>query len=88
MSVSKAEGCSATSLTNPGNVKDELTDYTPKVRIEIVTPDELCDSIVDLIVKNAQIGQIGDGLVWVTDITRAVFLYKSVAGSIETPHSQ
>jgi nitrogen regulatory protein P-II 1 len=53
------------------------------VRIEIVAPDELCDSIVDLIIDTAQIGQIGDGLVWVTDITRAVFMYKSVAGPIE-----
>jgi len=32
-------------------------------------------------VHTAQIGQIGDGLVWVTDVGRAVFLYKSVAGS-------
>lgn len=83
MTVSKAEGCSANSVHNPANVKEELTDYTPKVRIEIVAPDEICDSIVDLIVQTAQIGQIGDGLVWVTDITRAVFLYKSVAGPTE-----
>ncbi|MEY2677643.1 MAG: hypothetical protein RLZ00_335 [Pseudomonadota bacterium] len=85
MTVSKAEGCSAPSLHTPTNLKEELTDYTPKVRIEIVAPDEVCDSIVDLIVHTAQIGQIGDGLVWVTDITRAVFLYKSVAGPIERP---
>jgi len=80
MTVSQAQGCSAPNLHTPANVKEELTDYTPKVRIEIVSPDEVCDSIVDLIVQTAQIGQIGDGLVWVTDITRAVFLYKSVAG--------
>ena len=80
MTVSKAEGCSAPSLHHPSNVKEELTDYTPKVRIEIVSPDEVADSIVETIVNTAQIGQIGDGLVWVTDISRAVFLYKSVAG--------
>jgi nitrogen regulatory protein P-II 1 len=86
MTVSKVEGCSAPSRhISRHNIKDELTDYTPKVRIEIVSPDEVCDSIVDLIVHTAQIGQIGDGLVWVTDITRAVFLYKSVAGPIERP---
>ena len=85
MTVSKAEGCSAPNLHSPANLKEELTDYTPKVRVEIVSPDELCDSIVDMIVLTAQIGQIGDGLVWVTDITRAVFLYKSVAGPMERP---
>ena len=85
MTVSKAEGCSATSVHSPANLNEELTDYTPKVRIEMVAPDEMCDSIVDVIVHTAQIGQMGDGLVWVTDITRAVFLYKSVAGSSERP---
>jgi nitrogen regulatory protein P-II 1 len=66
---------------SPSNLKEELTDYTPKIRIEIVAPDEVCDSIVDTIVQNAQIGQVGDGLVWVTDIERAVFLYKTVQGA-------
>lgn len=80
MTVSQAQGCSAPSVHTPSNLQEELTDYTPKVRIEIVSPDEVCDSIVDLIVHTAQIGQIGDGLLWVTDIGRAVFLYKSVAG--------
>jgi nitrogen regulatory protein P-II 1 len=80
MTVSQAQGCSAPSVHTPSNLKEELTDYTPKVRIEIVSPDEVCDNIVDLIVNTAQIGQVGDGLVWVTDVTRAVFLYKSVAG--------
>lgn len=81
MTISKVEGCSAPSVHSPSNLKEELTDYTPKIRIEIVAPDEACDSIVDTIVQNAQIGQVGDGLVWVTDIDRAVFLYKTVPGA-------
>jgi nitrogen regulatory protein P-II 1 len=80
MTVSKVEGCSAPSLHSPANLKEELTDYTPKIRIEIVVPDEVCNSIVDTIVDNARVGQIGDGLIWVTDIERAVFLYKTVPG--------
>ena len=78
MTVSKVEGCSAPSLHSPANLKEELTDYTPKIRIEIVAPDEVCNSIVDTIVDNARVGQMGDGLIWVTDIERAVFLYKTV----------
>jgi nitrogen regulatory protein P-II 1 len=81
MTISKVEGCSAPSVHSPSNLKEELTDYTPKIRIEIVAPDEVCDSSVDTIVNNAQIGQVGDGLVWVTDIERAVFLYKTVQGA-------
>jgi len=81
MTVSKVEGCSAASLHSPFNLKEELTDYTPKIRIEIVAPDEVYNSIVDTIVDNARVGQIGDGLIWVTDIERAVFLYKTVPGA-------
>jgi len=81
MTISKVEGCSAPSLHTPANLKDELTDYTPKIRIEIIAPDEVSESIVETIIHNAQIGQIGDGLVWVTDIDRAVFLYKTVPGA-------
>jgi nitrogen regulatory protein P-II 1 len=82
MTISKVEGFSAPSLKTPSNLKEELTDYTAKVRIEIVAPNDVCDSIVDTIVHNARIGQIGDGLIWVTDVERAVFLFKNEA---ETP---
>jgi len=78
MTVSRAEGCSAPSRHSPSNLKEELTDYTPKIRIEIVCPDELADTIVDRITLVAQTGHIGDGLVWVTEITRAVFIHKTL----------
>ena len=54
-------------------------DLVPKVRIEIVAPDELADELVDIIVRTGQSGQVGDGLVWVTDISRAVFMYKTTS---------
>lgn len=81
MTVSKAEGCSAPSRHAPRkHIKDELTDYTAKARIEIVAPDEVADAIVDCIVKVAQTGHIGDGLVWITEIERAVFIHKVMPG--------
>lgn len=78
MSVSKVEGFGAPSRHAPHNIKEELTDYSHKCRIEIVAPDEMADPIVDSIVKVAQTGQAGDGLVWVTDVERAVFLRKTL----------
>lgn len=81
MTVSKVEGCSAPVRHGPPhNIKEELTDYTPKVRIEIVCPDELADTLVDRIILTAQTGHIGDGLVWVTDVPRAAFIFKSMPG--------
>ncbi len=81
MNVTKVDGCSAPTRHTPGNLKEELIDFAPKVRIEIVAPDEVVDSLVECITQVAQTGQIGDGLVWVTDIDRATFIYKTVQGS-------
>jgi nitrogen regulatory protein P-II 1 len=44
----------------------------PKTRIEIVTEDADADDIVDIIVKTAQTGRIGDGKVWVSPVDTVV----------------
>ncbi|MEY2632071.1 MAG: nitrogen regulatory protein 1 [Pseudomonadota bacterium] len=79
MTISKAEGCSAlTRHGPPTNIKEELTDYTPKTRIEIVAPDDLAPAILDCICAVAQTGQVGDGLVWMVDVERALFIHKTM----------
>ena len=39
-------------------------DLVPKVRLEILVDDEDVDDIVDVIVRAARTGKIGDGKVW------------------------
>lgn len=82
MTIINAQGCSATSRHGvTGSIRDELTDYSEKVRIEIVAPDELAEVLVERIVAVASTGHIGDGLVWVTEVSKAVFVYKTMPGS-------
>jgi nitrogen regulatory protein P-II 1 len=48
-------------------------DLVPKVRVEVLTDDEDVDDLIDVIVKAAQTGRIGDGKVWsvpVDSVTR------------------
>ena len=82
MTVTKVEGCSAPSRHVPARVriKDELTDYSPKVRIEIVAPDEVADVIFQRVTEVALTGHYGDGLVWITEIERAAFIFKTTQG--------
>jgi nitrogen regulatory protein P-II 1 len=82
MTVSKVEGCSAPLRHVPARVriKDELTDYSPKVRIEIVAPDEVAEEIFQCIGEVAQTGHYGDGLVWITPVERATFIFKTTPG--------
>jgi nitrogen regulatory protein P-II 1 len=79
MTVSKVEGCSAPQrhISGRDKIKDELTDYTPKVRIEIVAPDDVAESLFNCITEVARTGHYGDGLVWITDVERATFVFKT-----------
>ena len=47
-------------------------DFVPKVRIEVLVDDDDSDDVVDVIVKSAATGKIGDGKVWVTPIETVV----------------
>lgn len=80
MTVAKVEGASAPTRNFPGNLKEELIDFTPKIKIEIVAPDDAVEAIVDCITAVSQTGQIGDGLVWIADVERAWFLFKTTPG--------
>lgn len=77
MTVSKVEGCSAPSKTSKTTIKDELTDYSAKVRIEIVCNAEIAGILMDKIVSVCQTGQMGDGVVWCTPVPKAYFIAKS-----------
>ncbi|MEE1766165.1 P-II family nitrogen regulator [Streptomyces sp. SP18BB07] len=47
-------------------------DLVPKVRIEIVVEDAVCDDVIDTVVKAAQTGKIGDGKVWALPVETVV----------------
>jgi nitrogen regulatory protein P-II 1 len=47
-------------------------DFVPKVAIEVVVDDAAADGVVDTIIQSAATGKIGDGKVWVTDVSRLV----------------
>lgn len=47
-------------------------DLIPKVRLDILVDQSVVDQVVDVLVKAAGTGKIGDGKVWVTDVSRVV----------------
>jgi nitrogen regulatory protein P-II 1 len=51
---------------------DYRVDLVPKVRIEVVAPDELVEKVIDAVVQAARTGKIGDGKVWVTPVATLV----------------
>jgi nitrogen regulatory protein P-II 1 len=47
-------------------------DFVPKVKIEVVCSDSNLQSVIDMIVKTAQTGQIGDGKIFVSTLENAI----------------
>jgi len=47
-------------------------DFVPKVKIEVVCADDQLQALVDSIMQSAQTGQIGDGKIFVTDLSNTV----------------
>jgi len=47
-------------------------EFVPKARIEVVVTEAQLNDVVDVIVKHARSGQVGDGKIWVTDVARVV----------------
>lgn len=47
-------------------------DFLPKIKLEIVLPDDRVDAAVKAIVTAAKTGKIGDGKVFVSEIEEAV----------------
>ena len=46
--------------------------YVPKVRIEVLVDDADAGDVLDVVVKSAQTGSIGDGKVWSTPVDDVV----------------
>ena len=49
-----------------------VVDFLPKVKVEVVLPDNLVDAAIDAIIKAARTGKIGDGKIFVSDIAQVI----------------
>ena len=56
-------------------------DFLPKMKIELVLPDEQVKDAVDAIVKGAKTGKIGDGKVFVSNVENAVRIRTGETGN-------
>ncbi len=46
-----------------------VVDFVPKIKIEVAVPDDKLDLALDSIVKAARTGKIGDGKIFVKELT-------------------
>ncbi|MBI1211568.1 MAG: P-II family nitrogen regulator [Alphaproteobacteria bacterium] len=58
-----------------------VVDFLPKVKIEIVLPDELVERAVDAVQKAARTGRIGDGKIFITTIEEVIRIRTGETGN-------
>ena len=47
-------------------------DFVPKVKLEVAVSDALLQKVVDTIMRTAQTGQIGDGKIFVSELSNTI----------------
>jgi nitrogen regulatory protein P-II 1 len=52
--------------------QEYTVDLLPKMRFEMVVPDERLDEVIDALTAAARTGKIGDGKIFVTEVVEAV----------------
>jgi nitrogen regulatory protein PII len=57
-----------------------IINLLPKVKIEIVVPDDVVNKVIDLIIHYARTGEIGDGKIFVYDLLDAVRIRTGESG--------
>ncbi len=70
VTVFRADGFTAPAAVDKRTVRDELTDFSPKLMVCVLCEDSMVETIRDTIFTSCHTGQIGDGLVWVLDIAQ------------------
>lgn len=56
-------------------------DFVPKIKLEVVVPDDTARNVLDTIIRAAQTGQVGDGKVFVSDLSEAVRIRTGESGN-------
>ncbi len=61
--------------------REYTVDLLPKIKIEMVVPDELVEKAVAAIVASARTGKIGDGKIFISKIEEAIRIRNDERGS-------
>jgi nitrogen regulatory protein P-II 1 len=62
--------------------REYTIDLVPKVKLEMVLPDDLVDAAVDAIIKSAATGKIGDGKIFLSKVEETIRIRNQERGAV------
>ena len=81
MSISELKGCGREKDESyPHHAREAVVEFTPKVKLEIVCPDEECEAVVRAIREAAHTGRRGDGKIFVSTVDEAISIRTGQGG--------
>ena len=61
---------------------EKEVDFVPKTTVEVVVRDGMVEKVIDAIVRAARTGKIGDGKIFVSDLTQIVRIRTGERGDV------
>jgi len=59
-----------------------IVDFKPKLKLEVIVRDEQTDAVVDAIQRKARTGRIGDGKIYVSEVSEVIRIRTDERGDI------
>ena len=59
-----------------------VVDFLPKLKVEIIIPDSAVEEAIEVISKAAHTGKIGDGKIFISDVSEAVRIRTGERGDL------
>ena len=59
-----------------------VVEFLPKIKIEIVVPEDLLESTIKAIIETASTGRIGDGKIFVSSVDDAIRIRTGESGDV------
>ena len=55
-------------------------EFVPKVKIEVIIPDRMLEDVVDVVMKAARTGQVGDGKIFISNLENVIRIRTAESG--------
>tara|TARA_B100001939_G_scaffold331597_1_gene329761 strand:+ start:255 stop:593 length:339 start_codon:yes stop_codon:yes gene_type:complete len=84
------QGLSVTEIKGFGRQKghtelyrgaEYIVDFLPKIKIELIVDDNIAPQVIEEIVNSSKTGKIGDGKIFVTEISQVIRIRTGEEGS-------
>lgn len=57
-------------------------EFVPKIKLELVCADSKTEAAVDIILKTAKTGQVGDGKIFISEVSDAIRIRTGESGDV------